>query len=174
MLNTNEITDGITTGVEVRKQRGLQIAALAKNEKVGGCYIVPSQFSRNPTKYKVVYSSGHQTCTCPDHELRACRCKHIYAVEYYIQREHNTDGSTTVTETVTVTKTRQTYPQNWTAYNEAQTNEKAKFQSLLADLSRDVQTPEQSGRGRDRMTLSDAIFSSAFKVYHTMICTPFN
>jgi transposase len=168
MNATNEITDGITAGVEVRQQRGLQIAALAKIEKVGGCYIVPSVTRPEPTKYKVTYSSGVKSCTCLDHATRGCHCKHIYAVQYYLQREHNADGSTTVTESVTVTQTRQTYPQAWSAYNAAQTNEKAKFQSLLADLCRDIPAPPQTGRGQRRMPLSDAIFCAVFKVYSTM------
>jgi hypothetical protein len=58
----------------------------------------------------------------------------IFAATYVKIRELNQDGSTTVTETLTVTSTRQTYPQSWTAYNQAQTNEKEKFLMLLADL----------------------------------------
>jgi hypothetical protein len=57
-------------------------------------------------------------CTCPDHETRGVKCKHIFAVEYAISCERNQDGSTTVTETVTVQRTvKRTYPQNWPAYN---------------------------------------------------------
>jgi predicted nucleic acid-binding Zn finger protein len=65
-------------------------------------------------------------CTCPDHETRGLKCKHIFAVEFAIKRKQNRDGSTTVTKTVTVTETikKPTYPQEWPAYNAAQTNEK--------------------------------------------------
>jgi transposase len=170
-IQPSEITDGITSGIEARKQRGLEIAALARIEKQGGCYIVPSVTNPRPTKYKVMYSSGKQTCTCPDHEQRGCRCKHIYAVEYYLRREQrvefHADGSKTVTESVTVSQ-RKTYAQDWTAYNAAQTTEKREFQTLLADLCRDIVTPPQSGRGQRRMPLSDAVFCCAFKVYSTM------
>jgi len=43
------------------------------------------------------------------------------------------DGRTVVTETVKVT--RQTYPQNWPAYNAAQTQEKSQLQGLLYDYA---------------------------------------
>jgi transposase len=168
MENTTQITDGITSGVEVRKQRGLEIAALARIGKRDGFYIVPSVTNPRQTRYRVRYDRKHPTCTCPDFETRGCRCKHIYAVECVIKREMNEDGSETVTQSVTLTKTRKTYPQNWPAYNEAQTTEKAKFQSLLADLCKPIPTPPQTGRGQRRLPLSDAIFSAVFKVYSTM------
>ena len=81
--------------------------------------MVPSQHAAWPTKYKVNYNAEKPTCTCADFETRGCRCKHIYAVEFYMQREttHHADGSTTVMEKVMVAKTRKTYKQNWPAYN---------------------------------------------------------
>jgi uncharacterized Zn finger protein len=41
-------------------------------------------------------------CTCPDFEARNQKCKHVFAVEYVIQRESNPNGTETVTETMTV------------------------------------------------------------------------
>jgi transposase len=164
MENTNQFTDGITAGVEERKQRGLQIAALCRIEKNGRRWLVPSQSS--PNRYQVWMTGAETHCNCPDHEERGCKCKHIYAVEYYIVRERHADGS--VTESFTIKQTRKTYPQNWPAYNEAQTTEKARFQALLADLCRDIKTPEQVGRGQRRMPLSDAVFAAVFKIYSTM------
>src|SRR5208337_1652291 len=99
--NGEEVTDGITSGVEARQQRGLQIAALARIDKKDDVYIVPSQTDPRHPKYEVHYHDKHPTCTCPDFETRGCRCKHIYAVQYAIQREEHPDGSTTVTESVT-------------------------------------------------------------------------
>jgi transposase len=167
MLNDNKATDGITAGIDARKQRGLEIAALARIDHKDGLYLVPSQTDPRQSKYEVRYDAEHPTCTCPDHETRGCRCKHIYAVEYVIRRERNNDGSTTVTESVTVTRTRKTYSQDWPAYNAAQTNEKEHFQSLLADLCKDIETPAQPN-GRPRLPLSDAIFAIVFKVYCTL------
>jgi transposase len=155
---------------EARQQRGLKIAALARIEKQGGFYIVPSQTSPRPTKYKVSYSSGHQTCTCPDFEARGCKCKHIYAVQYTLEREQHSDGSATVTESLTVTEQRRTSPQNWPAYNAAQQNEKREFQTLLADLCKGIVDPtdgEKPGRGRPAFPLRDAVFAAVYKVYST-------
>jgi transposase len=162
-------TDGITCGVEVRKQRGLEIAALARILKHRDGYLVPSQHNPNPTKYRVVYDAEHPTCTCPDHGTRGCRCKHIYAVEYYLRREQHSDGSATVTEQVTVTKQRTTYPQDWSNYNAAQTNEKRQFQILLRDLCQGIgplpPTERKGPQGRRPLPLCDALFASVFKVY---------
>jgi transposase len=170
MLKPNEVTDGITSGVEARQQRGLEIAALARIEKQDGYYLVPSQTNPRATKYKVWMNPAKPecTCTCADHETRRCQCKHIYAVIYTLRREANGDGSTTVTESVAITQTRKTYPQDWPNYNAAQMNEKRLFQSMLADLCRSLVTPDQAGRGQRRMPLSDAVFSAVFKIYSTM------
>ena len=169
MLNPNEITDGITSGIEVRKQRGLEIAALARIDKQNDVYLVPSQTDPRHPKYKVRYSTDRPTCDCPDHETRGCRCKHIYAVEYFIRREHHADGSTTVTETVTVSKTRKTYAQDWPNYNAAQVNEKKHFRDLLRDICSTIEEPKQDKprRGRPAVSMADAVFSIVYKIYST-------
>ena len=172
---TDPITDGKTAGIEDRKQRGLEIAALARIEKKDGVYLVPSVTSPRPTKYRVTMDDLFPKCDCPDFETRGCKCKHIYAVECVIKRETTThaDGSTTVTESVTITKTRKTYRQDWPAYNEAQTNEKREFQRLLHDLCKDLPPlpvdPNRKGpQGRKPLPLSEAVFCAVFKVYSTM------
>lgn len=64
---------------------------------------------------------------------------------------------------------RKTYPQNWPAYNQAQTNEKARFQELLFELCRNVEDiPRRPGAGRSRLPLGDMIFSVVFKTYSTV------
>jgi hypothetical protein len=97
-------------------------------------------------------------------------CKHIHAVEYTLRRKENADGSVTTTQTVTVTETkkRRTYPQVWPAYNRAQTNEKDKFQILLADLCMQFKDDAPRKRGQQPIPLADAIFSCCFKVYSTV------
>jgi transposase len=102
---------------------------------------------------------------CLDYELRDQKCKHIYAVEYTIERERKVDGQNVVTETVKIV--RKTYMQNWPAYNAAQTHEKSELQALLYELCQSVTEPEQK-RGRPRLSLADTIFSSAFKIYSTV------
>ena len=146
---------------EGRKQRGMVIATQKQIRKTTGGWIVPSQSGQG--KYAVALSAERTSCTCPDWELRGGKCKHIFAVEYVIEHQRNPDGSTTVTGTGRV---RRTYPQNWPAYNQAQTSEGDKFQVLLRDLVAGLPEPEP-GRGRPRLPLSDAIFSATLKVYST-------
>jgi transposase len=154
---------------EPRQQRGLEIAATAHLTHKGGVWLVPSQSGRG--RYTVCPDEKAPHCTCPDHETRGVKCKHIFAVEYAISRERNADGSTTVTETVTVQKTvKKTYPQNWAAYNAAQTHEKERFLDLLRDLCAGVTEPATDApkNGRPRLPIQDAIFAACFKVYSTV------
>ena len=118
--------------------------------------------------YSIDLAGEQPKCSCPDYELRGKPCKHIFAVAYTVVREQNSDGGTTVTETVTVTATkRKTYPQNWKMYNAAQTNEQDKFQALLHDLCAGIQNPAPKN-GRPPLALADAIFNATFKVYSTV------
>ena len=139
------------------------IAAVARIKNKNGAWLVPSQSGKG--MYTVHLDQAYTRCTCPDYETNACKCKHIFAVEFVLMRENNADGTTTVTEKVTVTK-RVTYKQDWPAYNEAQTNEKHQFQVLLHDLCRNVQNPAK-GKGRPTLALSDALFAVTFKIYST-------
>lgn len=136
-----------------RQQRGLEIAATANIVRKGGTWLVPSQSGHG--RYTVCLDSNDPYCSCPDHETRGIKCKHIFAVEYAISRERNRDGSVTVTERMTVQKTVQrTYPQNWTAYNAAQTHEKERFLDLLRDLCGGVSEPaEPKKNGRPRLPI---------------------
>ena len=147
-----------------REQRGLIIAATSKLTKKGAAWLVPSQSGKG--KYTVIPHATEPHCTCPDHETTGKPCKHIHAVEITIKREQNEDG--TVTETVTYTETvRKTYPQNWAAYNRAQTNEKATFQVMLRDLCAGLPDREKT-KGTQYLRTSDAIFAAVFKVYSTL------
>ena len=114
-----------------REGRGLLLAATAKICQQNGKWIVPSQ-SEGGQKYTVDPSEQSPHCNCPDFELRGCDCKHIIAVRIVRQRELFADGSETVTETVSIATAtvRKTYPQQWPAYNRAQTSEKEIFQAL--------------------------------------------
>jgi transposase len=143
--------------MEAREERGLVIAATNRIEKNLIGWKVPSQ-SGNGT-YIVNLDHGTPFCTCPDFEKRQQKCKHIYAVEFTLKRETQSDGKVTETRTVRVT-----YGQDWTAYNDAQTEEKSRFMSLLSDLCGVLPQPEQ-GMGRPRLPLSDMAFASIFKVY---------
>jgi len=59
---------------------------------------------------------------------------------------------------------RKTYPQNWPAYTQAQTNEKSKFLELLYALCSQLEDAPQH-MGRPRIPLADRLFSVIFKVY---------
>ena len=59
---------------------------------------------------------------------------------------------------------RKTYPQNWPAYNAAQTSEKNTFMVLLGDLCANVPQPEYV-HGRPRFPLADMVYTGAIKVY---------
>jgi transposase len=148
-----------------REERGLVIAATKNIVRSGKDWSVPSQNSNK--KYTVRPERNY--CSCPDHEALGIKCKHLFAVDFVIQRELFPDGTATVTQTVTVTeKIRKTYKQEWPAYNAAQTNEKDKFLSLLADLCRGIQDPpRKAGPGRKPIPLGDMIFSACFKIYST-------
>jgi transposase len=153
--------------MEARQLRGLEIAAKAKiYQQPNGAWSVPSQVGKG--RYVIEMGEKPQ-CSCLDYETRDVKCKHIFAVEYVLQRDRHEDGSETVTETLTVTEVvkRKTYPQNWAAYNAAQTSEKATFQKLLSALCSNVEEPVQTN-GRPRIPLSEALFCVAFKVYSTV------
>ena len=130
------------------------------------------KIERNRLGYKVPSQSGNGTyvvslddvpfCTCPDFEVHQAPCKHIYAVEYTIQRETKPDGSSTVTESIKVTQTSE-----WTVYNQAQTHEAERFTQLLQAVCEGIPNPPQQ-TGRPRLPLSDVVYSLASRAYSTM------
>lgn len=151
--------------MNLREQRGQEIASTRAIRKKGSFYLVPSQGGGG--LYQVSITAESESCTCPDYQTRQQTCKHLYALAYYMTRKLNTDGSETVTEVKVTAVQRKTYPQNWKAYNAAQTEEQDRFQVLLHDLCRNLQTV-QPKTGRPRLPLSDAVFISTFKVYSTV------
>ena len=133
-----------------REQRGLELAERGKIHcKGGGVWAVPSQSGRG--RYWVRFNDTKPFCTCPDHEIRAAKCKHIFAVEYTARKEAEHEQP----------KPR---VRSWPSYNAAQTDEKAKFVGLLSDLCRSVPEPVQAN-GRPRLPLSERVFACAYKVY---------
>lgn len=154
--------------LSARELKALEIAAKSKLQRSDDGYrwFVPSQTHKGGDHYYTVKPDrAHPHCTCPDFESRKLPCKHIFAVEYTIQREENSDGETTITETLKIS--RKTYSQDWPSYNKAQTEEKDLFQRLLHHLCEGIGEPSQV-MGRPRLSLPDMIFSAAFKVYSTV------
>lgn len=154
--------------MDVRAERGKHIAETCKITGKGTEWFVPSQGGNG--RYLVQLDPHLPKCSCPDYELRGMKCKHIFAVEFSIKRQQHADGSASVTRTVTVTERveKPTYKQDWPAYNAAQTNEKDKFQALLADLCRGIKDETPRTKGQPRLPLQDAIFAAVFKVYSTV------
>ena len=113
---------------EIRKIKGLEIAQKSRITKFENCWHVPSQ---SGSGYYVVKSNGFgASCNCPDHELRKCKCKHIFAVEFIVTQEVDNEGNVTITQTI-----RKTYSQNWAEYDKASINQKTLFMKLLKDIS---------------------------------------
>ena len=157
----------------IREQKGRQIADKAKIIRKGNLWLVPSQSGRGA--YKVDLEK--ERCTCPDYDFRGEKCKHVFAVQFVIEKtvySYETvtkRGKTTTKETVEVT--RKTYRQEWPAYNKAQTMEKAQFRYLLHQLCQGIGGPAQYGAGRRFLPLEDVIFAMAYKVYSTVSCRRF-
>jgi transposase len=155
-----------------REQKGLEIAARKKIKKqADGKWIVPSQSGKGT--YQVQLDPVNPKCNCPDHEVRQVTCKHIFAAQYVVQRETTEEtiitrrGARKIIKTTETKTVRMTYSQVWPAYNEAQTKEKALFQSLLHSLCATIPEPVYKA-GRPPLAIADKIFSIAFKIYSTV------
>lgn len=139
--------------MDLRQQKGMEIARTRKIVEKDGGWTVPSQSSN-----KTYFVDENFVCTCPDSEFHKATCKHAYAVRYYIAVE---------TDTIEGTKTdkvRITYKQAWKAYNQAQTAEIRQFDALLKDLVESVAKPPQE-IGRPRLPLKEQMFCAIQKVY---------
>jgi transposase len=155
MENINEIEYRNLT----REQRGYLISKKYEIKKHNQGYKVPAQFNKGT--YMVYFNGYDYICNCPDCQIAKNKCKHIYALEFYIKEEIDREGNVTITKGVKVS-----YPQKWKAYDNAQTNEKFTFLRLLGDLCKNVEEPEYKF-GRPKVPLKDMLFCSAVKVYST-------
>lgn len=147
-----------------KEERGRNIAALSNLTQKDDTWTVPSQ-SRKGHYYTVNIGLDKTTCSCPDYENHRDKCKHIYAVEFTIERNSGTVTPEQIAEIPL--RAKKVYTQDWPAYRLAQINEKAKFQELLAELCSGVDEPIQ-GLGRARLPMADMIFAAVFKVYSTV------
>jgi transposase len=147
---------------DARQQRALALVA-SKRDRIkhvaGARWMVPSATDTGG----YVVDVDQQTCSCPDHEERGTKCKHIWAV--MIIRQEQPDG-TTVTTTVAA-EARITYRQDWPAYNAAQCDEGHRVQLLLRALCDGIVQPPQTN-GRPRLPLADVVYAAALKVYGGM------
>jgi len=118
-----------------------------------GSWLVALQADQG--SYKVTLRNGRPTCTCIDFGVHHLKCRHIIAVETFLRNK---------IESIKPKTKRKSYPQNWSAYNESQQDEKQLFMRLLSDMCNDIEEPTYSF-GRPHTPLGDMIFSCALKVY---------
>jgi transposase len=151
--------------MDPRQQRGLVIAATQKLVQKGKVWLVPSQSGKG--KYTVHPDPESPFCSCPDHEETGCKCKHLHAVEFTMQRDTAKDGTVVETRSVTFTEKRVYRSQDWPLYNLAQIEEKRRFTTLLHDLCRNLPNPPQR-IGRARTPMADMVFAAVLKIYTTL------
>jgi len=144
-----------------REERGRLLCKSVKIRKTAkGIWRVVSQ--TNPSKEYRVRFNGHNTyCDCPDCTIRKQKCKHIFAVEFYLRQEIDEKGKLTEKKGVKIS-----YEQKWKAYDKSQTNEKIYFMKLLNDLTQYVEQPEYKF-GRPKLPMSEMIFTAVMKIYST-------
>lgn len=152
-------TETIQTDIRnlTREQRGKLIFERGRIAQKNNYWVVGSQTSFRV--YKVSFNGHEPKCNCPDCSLRKGKCKHIYAVEFYIRKGINEEGKLTETKGVKIS-----YQQKWSAYNKSQTNEKIIFMKLLRDLCLNIEQPEYKF-GRPTLPFADMLFGSVMKVY---------
>ena len=145
--------------MDIRKQKGMQIAKTCQIEKKGSAWVVPSQSGSG--SYNVEQKSGVFACTCKDYELRGDPnhpCKHVYAVLTVVLKWMDE-------KTGRIVEVKRVYTQNWSVYNKSQIEEKERFMALLKGLIENVPETQRIGRGRPNMPIRDQLFASALKVY---------
>ncbi len=144
-----------------REQRGELLFKSVKIVKTPSGWRVPSQSLPNGKNYLIKYSKHKPKCNCPDCTIRKKKCKHIYAVEFFIKQEINEKGKIKQTKGIRIT-----YGQKWSAYDKSQTNEKIAFMRLLKDLTNFVEQPTYKF-GRPTLPMSEMVFNSVMKIYST-------
>ena len=145
--------------LQIRKEKGKEIARTSKVVLSGNKWLVPSQSSDKT--YEVILGLGNSKCNCPDYIGRSIKCKHIFAVEITTSRQVNPNGSVTITQTKRIT-----YQQDWANYTKAQTEEGRLFKELLKDLVENVpEPPKNEGAGRPRVPRKETLYCAIEKVY---------
>jgi len=143
-----------------REERGKLLVKSTRIKEIPQGWRVTSQ-SNKSRDYIVRLVKDQPKCSCPDCYMRKKKCKHIWAVEFYIKRKIDNEGKVTETKGVKIT-----YAQKWRAYDKSQTNEKIIFMKLLKDLTNFVEQPKYNF-GRPKLPMPEMIFSSVMKIYST-------
>jgi len=144
-----------------RRERGRLLyksTRIVKTPK--GFWRVSSQ--TNPRyQYKVTFNGHEPQCECADCTIKKKKCKHIWAVEFYIKQEIDEKGKIKEKKGMKIT-----YSQKWNAYDKSQTNEKLMFMKFLKDLTEYTKQPKYEF-GRPKLPVSEMIFNSVMKIYST-------
>lgn len=143
-----------------REERGKLLLKSSRIVKMKNSWSVTSQTNSNH-KYLVKFKGHRPKCNCPDCTITKKKCKHIYAVEFFMRKEIDEEGKITQAKGVRVT-----YSQKWNAYDKSQTNEKIVFMKLLKDLTGFVEQPKYKF-GRPTLPMSEMVFNSVMKIYST-------
>jgi len=144
-----------TTTLETLRQESIQMVknGLSPTITKENTYLVPAKANTKITFKVTANNSGWLRCTCPTNRSGHI-CKHILFVTAWLRKQKKKQE-----------QPKRTYTQNWTAYNTAQKKEIDLFDKLLSELVSTIEEPEQTGRGRPRLTLKDVLFCSIQKVY---------
>ena len=143
---------------DARALRGMEIAENGGIQQVDlNLYKVPAQWGSGC--YTVNFGEQTPTCDCPDCQTRHVKCKHQWAVEYFLKWQRDEKGNVTVTQVKRIT-----YPQDWKSYTTAQTREVELFDRLLKDLVQNVEE-EEYVFGRPKLNLRETTYCAIQKVY---------
>jgi transposase len=153
--------------MDARQEQGREIAANARLTKKGVVWLVPSRTSSGK-KYTVCPDKDAPHCTCPDHETNGGKCKHIWAVEFYRVHGENMRRVLPMPAPLSPIAEKKSHPQDWRAYNAAQTHEKEMFLRLLRELCDGLTEPRTQKTGRPRLPIGDAVFAACYKVFSTV------
>lgn len=115
-------------------------------------YVVKSQ--QGLVSYVVSEDAeGNYKCSCPDHLLNGCECKHILAVKLYNEEKN-----------AKLAHQKSEFPRDWANYSLGQMKEGELFDELLKELVNTIDEPVHKGRGRKSLPLSDKLFCAVKKV----------
>ncbi|HJJ38525.1 MAG TPA: transposase [Methanocorpusculum sp.] len=103
-------------------------------------------------------AEGNYKCSCPDHLLNGCECKHIIAVKMYLEeRSQDLSGKKAKAES------EGKEFRDWSNYSLAQMSESELFPIYLKELVNLVKEPEKKA-GRPSIPLADNIYMAVSKV----------
>jgi transposase-like protein len=70
-----------------KENRGVQIVMKGDVKKQnGGCFQVRSQ-SNQDNWYDIIWEKNHWSCSCMDYQKRGNKCKHVFAIKYFLMLE---------------------------------------------------------------------------------------